>query len=724
MTDLVHPDFRETVRQRQAEIARTGAPAPRIEERLMGVDGREIVAEVAATQVRFGGEPALQLALQDVTRRHAAEAALRQSEAKYRHLASVVSDVIWVLDVGTGLFQYVSPSVERVLGFRVDDVIGAGVDRVLAPADAARVGGLIADRVSEFAAAERDGVVLPPVTLEVDQLRREGPPVPTEVVATSVVNPTTGRIEIHGITRDITERRRQAEDLARSRRNLNEAQRLAGLGSFEYDVRRHTLYWSDGLLRIFGITRGEFGGTMATYYSRVHPDDLARIQAEIAHAFETGFEGDMEHRLIRADGEVRHVVNTVAVEREHGVPVRAYGSVKDVTEERRSAAEQVRLEAQLLQAQKMESVGRLAGGVAHDFNNMLGVILGHLELALEQVPSGAPIRGDLEAIRKAAEHSADLTRQLLAFARKQTVTPKVLDLNETVGGTLKMIATLIGENIRLEWRPGSPLWPVRIDPSQVEQIVTNLCVNARDAIGLAGAVTVATENLSLGEDAARRANASAGDYATLTVIDNGSGMDAETAAHVFEPFFTTKGSGGGTGLGLATVYGAVTQNGGFVEVRSEPGAGTTFTVALPRHLGTADAEHALPAVPPAAPGRETILLVEDEPALLTLAERLLAAQGHTVLAAGSPAEALRLAREHRGDIHLLLTDVVMPEMNGRDLARNLLAMFPRMRRLFMSGYTADVIAHHSIVEPGVHFIQKPFRRDGLLAAVRTALDAD
>ncbi len=396
----------------------------------------------------------------------------------------------------------------------------------------------------------------------------------------------------------------------------------------------------------------------------------------------------------------------------------------DITERKKAEEEQAKLEAQLQQAQKMESVGRLAGGVAHDFNNMLGLIIGHAELALERVDPTHPLQTDLQEIRKAAERSANLTRQLLAFARKQTIEPKVLDLNETVESMLRMLQRLIGEDIELKWQPEANLWPVKIDPSQLDQTLANLCVNSRDAISGVGKLTIETANTSFDEDySATHAGFVPGEYVRLTVSDSGCGMDKETLLHLFEPFFTTKGMGKGTGLGLAMVYGIVKQNRGFINVYSEPEQGTAFTIYLPRHLG--ETEKTLPQGKhePALRGQETILLVEDEPDILSLTMMLLERQGYTVLAASTPNEALRLAQEYVGEIHLLMTDVVMPEMNGRDLAKTLLDLYPHLKRLFTSGYTADVIAHHGVLDEGVHFIQKPFSIRSLAAKVRDALDS-
>jgi signal transduction histidine kinase len=400
------------------------------------------------------------------------------------------------------------------------------------------------------------------------------------------------------------------------------------------------------------------------------------------------------------------------------VAIRAAGEF----ERRQTETEKAYLQSQLMQAQKMESVGRLAGGVAHDFNNMLGVILGHVEMAQELVEPAGQLFEDLDEIKKAARRSADLTRQLLAFARKQTISPRVLDLNETVEGLLKMLRRLIGENVDLVWLPGQDLGPVKIDPTQVDQILANLTVNARDAIDGIGRITIETGNAVLDEEnCAEHMGSVPGSYVMLSIGDDGCGMDRTVQEHIFEPFFTTKEVGRGTGLGLATTYGIVKQNGGFIKVRSAPGQGSIFRIYLPRHVGRRSAIDSGGGAERAQKGQETILLVEDEPANLNLGKRMLEKLGYRVLAAGTPGEALRLAEHNSGEIDLLLTDVVMPEMNGRDLSNRLLSLYPGLKRLFMSGYTANVIADHGEIDEGVYFIQKPFSRLELSRKVREAL---
>jgi nitrogen-specific signal transduction histidine kinase/ActR/RegA family two-component response regulator len=404
-----------------------------------------------------------------------------------------------------------------------------------------------------------------------------------------------------------------------------------------------------------------------------------------------------------------------------GVPS-ILGLSRDISDQKQAEREKKEMELKMRHVQKMEAVGQLAGGVAHDFNNMLGVILGHTELALLRLEKGEPLRSRLEDIQQAALRSADLTRQLLAFARKQTIAPKVLDLNTTIEGMLKLLRRLIGEDVDLLWKPGHEIWPIKMDPSQIDQILVNLCVNSRDAIRGCGKVIIETGTASFDEDYCdHHAGFVVGDHVLLSVSDDGLGMDAETVSHIFEPFFTTKALGKGTGLGLATVYGIVKQNNGFINVYSEPGQGTTFKIYLPGQRG-------LPVgvVDDAADqmcwlGNETILLVEDEPAILQMTNLMLSRLGYTVLAAATPGEAIRLAHKHRGRIDLLMTDVVMPEMNGRELAENLRSHDPDLKRLFMSGYTANVIAHHGVLDQGVHFIQKPFSLKDLGGKLREAL---
>jgi PAS domain S-box-containing protein len=388
--------------------------------------------------------------------------------------------------------------------------------------------------------------------------------------------------------------------------------------------------------------------------------------------------------------------------------------VRDITERKQAETEKEKLQSQLIQSQKMESVGRLAGGIAHDYNNMLGVILGHSDLAILKAREHPLLLDHLKEIHNAAQRSAELTQQLLAFARRQTIAPKILDLNAAITATLQMLRLLIGENIELDWLPGTDTYPVKIDPSQFDQLLMNLCINARDAISKTGRICIETRKMTVDEAyRTKKLFFDPGDYAVLIVSDNGSGMEREIQAKIFEPFFTTKNMGQGTGLGLATVYGIVKQNNGFINVYSEPGHGTTFSIYLPLQSTLAIPTPQMTAENIPSLKNKTILVVEDERDLLDICKTMLRDLGYNVLAACTPEEAIKLAVEFAGKIDLLITDVVMPGMNGRELQAHIKKNNAEMKCLFMSGYTSNVISHHGVLDQGVHFIQKPFNLKGL-----------
>jgi signal transduction histidine kinase/ActR/RegA family two-component response regulator len=399
--------------------------------------------------------------------------------------------------------------------------------------------------------------------------------------------------------------------------------------------------------------------------------------------------------------------------------------VVDVTDRKRAEAEREALQARLAQSQKLEAVGQLAGGVAHDFNNMLLAALNNVALARDELPAGHPAIEHLEEIASVSHRSASLTRQLLTYARKQAIAPVMLDLNTEIGGMLKMLRRLIGEDIDLVWRPGADLWNVKADPSQIDQILVNLSANARDAMAGPGTLTVETANVTVAAaDASRHGGAQPGDYVVLTVNDTGHGMDAETLQHIFEPFYTTKGVGKGTGLGLATVFGILRQNSGFAHVESEPGRGATFRILLPRSIEAAPAPAAVRAPEPAQQpgGSETILLVEDERPIRISTQRLLERLGYRVLSAESPEEAIAQQGAFEGAIDLLLTDVTMPKMTGIELAEVMRELRPGLRCIAMSGYTANIIAQGGASAEGIRFLSKPFTRETLARTVREVLD--
>ena len=406
----------------------------------------------------------------------------------------------------------------------------------------------------------------------------------------------------------------------------------------------------------------------------------------------------------------------------HGTPM-IVSSARDITERKQAEVEREKLHSQLNHVQKMESVGRLAGGVAHDFNNMLGVILGYAEMAMDKIDNNHPIFNNLKEIHNAGLRSADITRQLLAFARKQTIAPKVIDLNPSIEGILKMLRRLIGEDVALVWKPGNDLWTVKVDSSQLDQILANLCVNAQDAISDVGTITIETSNFVFGEEYCKKGvYFVAGEYVMLAVSDTGCGMDKTILENIFEPFFTTKDIGKGTGLGLATVYGIVKQNNGFINVYSEPGRGTTFKIYLPRHINNMDEAKTEETSNPAKGGNEKILLVEDEPTIMNMTSTMLQLLGYSVTAVGTPGEAIQIVEDFDDKIDLLIADLIMPEMNGKHLSEKLLIKQPKMQVLFMSGYTANVIVHRGVLNEGVNFIQKPFSKKDLAAKVRMILD--
>ncbi|MDQ1334484.1 MAG: two-component system, cell cycle sensor histidine kinase and response regulator CckA [Thermodesulfobacteriota bacterium] len=523
-----------------------------------------------------------------------------------------------------------------------------------------------------------------------------------------------------GMGIDISQRKEMEKALQESEKRFRDLYDEAPVGYFEYDLKGNIARVNRTELKMLGYTAEEMIGQPCWKFI-VEEEARGQILEKLAatrppaHGFE---------RTYRCkDGTTFHVLfedRVLTDEDGHITGIRT--TIQDITERKRAEAEKERLQAQLIQAQKMESVGRLAGGVAHDFNNMLSIILGYGENLLEEFKEGDPLRKDVQQILEAAKRSAALTRQLLAFARKQIISPRVLDLNDTVEDMLRMLRRLIGEDIHLVWSPGHALWRINMDPTQMDQILANLLVNARDAIPGVGKVTIQTQNVTL--DAvycAAHEGASAGDHVLLAVSDDGCGMDPAVLDHLFEPFFTTKEVGKGTGMGLPTVYGIVKQNNGFIEVQSEPGKGTTVAIYLPRVGGEADEEGETDTGEMPRGHGETVLLVEDEEALLEMGKAMLERFGYKVFTANMPEEALGLARENVEEIHLLMTDVVMPQMNGEELARRLREIRPNLRCLFMSGYTADVIAHRGTLDKGVHFIQKPFTLNGLAVKVRKVL---
>jgi two-component system, cell cycle sensor histidine kinase and response regulator CckA len=677
-------------------------------------DGSTFPARLDSIRMEAGGgTPVARTAVTDIAEQRRAAEAVRESEEKYRTVADFTYDWEYWIDPN-GHLLYVSPSCERVTGYRREEFqndpglmlsIIHPDDRAAFASHLCRHDIPVAGPPLDFRIVTRDG--------EERWINHRCLP----------VNGTGGRYLGRRVSnRDITDRKRAEGALRKSEAQLRAILDATPFPIALVDVQDDKIdFWSRSALTLFGHT----APTAEEWYHIAYPDPdyrrevRARWKPSLEEAQRSGQAVNTgEYQIACRNGSIR-VCELYAAFLEDRLVV----TFNDVTERKRAEEERGKLHAQLQQAQKMESVGRLAGGVAHDFNNMLGVILGNVEVALGQVHPSHSLYACLQEIQEASKRSAALTRQLLAFARRQTVAPKVLDLNETVDGMLKMLRHLIGEDIELVWLPGKTMWPVKIDPSQIDQMLANLCVNARDATAGVGKLTIETGTAAFDDaQCADHAGLVPGEYVLLAVSDSGCGMSQETLSHLFEPFFTTKEMGKGTGLGLATVFGIVKQNNGYITVSSEPDQGTTFKIYLPRHQGRTEAPQTRGPAELVCRGRETILLVEDEPAVLRITKTILERSGYTVLAASTPGEAIGLAEERLGEVHLLMTDVIMPEMNGRDLAKRLMSSRPSLKLLFVSGYTADVIASQGMLDAGVNFIQKPFSMRDLAARVRQTLD--
>jgi hypothetical protein len=523
------------------------------------------------------------------------------------------------------------------------------------------------------------------------------------------------------VQRVIDERRLQDEKraaevaLEEAEERTRFAMEAARVGVWETDLRTGVMTWSETLEALHGLPAGTFGGTSQAFLDCIHPDDRETVRTALDEATGRRIDAHILYRTKWPDGMVHWINGTgKTFYDEAGTPLRAAGIALDVTGRHI-------LEEQYRQSQKVEAIGQLAGGIAHDFNNLLTAIHGYSQLLSDELGPESVHQKDLGEIRRAAERASSLTRQLLAFSRRQILDPRVLDLRDSVRGLESMLRRLIGENIAVVVRMTDEEARVKADPGQLEQIVLNLTLNARDAMPEGGSLFLEVMNVELNEAYARQHVATkAGRYVMLGVSDTGIGMDAATQQRIFEPFFTTKPEGQGTGLGLSTVYGVVKQSGGNIWVYSEPGRGSTFKVYFPRVDELADQ----PAVPIAADvltGSETILVVEDEPGVRQLVQKILERYGYHLLVAATPREAIDLAQGYSERIDLLMSDVVLPEMSGRSLAQQIVATRPEMRVLFMSGYTDDAIVHHGVLDPGTPFLQKPFTPDALVRKVRSVL---
>jgi PAS domain S-box-containing protein len=633
-----------------------------------------------------------------------AEEARRQGEERFRALIEHGADAV-ALVAPDGTLLFASHSIERLLGFAPAELVGhPGFERVH-PDDAPRLH-----------AALRDIIASPgtPASLELRWRHKDGSWRHIDAVAVDrLAEPAVGAIVVN--FRDVSERRTAEAALRESEERYRTL--VEGVRDIIFALSREGTIASlnPAFETITGLRREEWVGQ--PFERLVHPEDLPLALELLGRVVRGELRPASQFRVRTAKGDYRVGEFSATPQLHEGRLVGILGIGRDVTE-------RVQLEQQLRQAQKMEAVGRLAGGIAHDFNNILTAITGYADLLLEDLGATDPRRQDADEIHKAADRAAGLTRQLLAFSRQQVLQPTVLEVNKLVSDLEKMLRRLLGEDVELGTRLAPTTGRVKADPGQLEQVIMNLAVNARDAMPNGGKLTLETGNVDLDEAyAADHYPARAGPFVLLAVSDTGIGMSEETQAHMFEPFFTTKEKGKGTGLGLATVYGIIKQSGGFIWVYSEVGHGTTFKLYLPRVEELAE-RASQPAQAPAraARGTETVLVVEDEAPVRSVARQVLERHGYTVLEAPSAEAALDIATRYSGTIHLLLTDVVMPGLNGRELASRLATLRPDARVIFMSGYTGDAVTRHGVLEPGSAYVQKPFTPDAIARKVREVLD--
>ena len=673
---------------------------------LVGNDGTSFSQEDEDLVVALSGQLGRILELEyEILGRQQVEAALREERDRAQQYLDIAEVILLALDL-EGRITLVNRYACSILGWTVQELIGRNFIETCVP-----------PRLRSETERKLRAVLAGPEVSVVDNaiITRSGEEHLIEWHNTLLRDDEGRVVSTLSSGTDITQRNQAVEALRTAEERMRFALQSASVGIWDQDFAAGVLRWSETLEAQYGLQPGTFGGTFEAFAERIHPDDRAAVLATVDQAMKQGTDFSVEHRAVLPDGTVRWMsgVGRVFLD-DQGRPIRAVGISLDVTE--RHA-----LEAQFQQAQKMEAVGRLAGGVAHDFNNLLTAILGYCELLLDGIDPADPRQGDIAEIQKAGLSAAGLTRQLLAFSRKEIIQPTLLDMNAVVGGMRAMLGRLIGEDVRIVLALRPHLASVKSDRGQLEQIVMNLAVNARDAMPRGGTLTIETANVELDENYPRTHLAvQPGPYVVLTVTDSGTGMSREVQARLFEPFFTTKAVGKGTGLGLATVHGIVTRSGGTVNVYSEAGRGTSIKVYLPRADVAAEVAEVPAAVALPAGGVQTVLVVEDEEGLRELTRRLLERQGYTVLTAEGADEAVRLFEENPS-IDVLLTDVVMPGASGPELTLRLVEKSPGLKVIYMSGYTEDAIVHHEVLNPGIAFLHKPFTSESLGRKLREVL---
>ena len=629
---------------------------------------------------------------------------LRRATERLRSYVALSPLAIFVADAN-GTYVDANPAACRMLGYSLDELLELGIRDVQSaqPPD---------PTPESFLELKKNGHV----SIEVDLKHKDGHLVRTALTAVSL-----SQDRFMAFVEDITTRKHAEEQLRQSEARFRTLFENAPLGYQSLDASGNLLEVNETWCRLLGYRKDDVLGRNFSEFLR---KDFAEVFAENFPKFKgVGYILGIEFEMIRGDGrEILVSFDGRIGRKDDGTFKQTHCVLADISARKREQDEKELLEQQLRQAQKMEAIGQLAGGVAHDFNNMLSTIIGNAELAMSDLPQGDPLRGPLGEISRASDRAAELTRQLLAFSRKQLIEPRVVDLNALLQGLQTMLPRLIGEDIILKTGSRNLRGKIRIDPGQLEQIVLNLAINARDAMPEGGELSIETVDVMLDEEfCVRHAGLEPGAHAKLVVKDTGSGMSTEVLDRIFEPFFTTKELGRGTGLGLATVFGIVKQNDGWIDVDSRVGAGSTFTLYFPC---VADEQGVSPAMeyPAPAGGRETVLVVEDEKMVRTLVEKRLIRLGYNVLTASSGEDAIALSDSHDGPIDLLFTDVIMPHMNGRELANELSTSRPQLKVLFTSGYARDLITHRDVLDKGVRFIPKPYRIAVLAQRIRDALE--
>lgn len=649
-----------------------------------------------------------------------AETLLRTEQEKQRARDEIRATLYGIADgvIATdtqGLITRMNPTAEQLTGWQESEALGKPVKdvyRVLRERTGQEAELLVEKVLREGTSATLNNNLL--------LLDREGKQRPI-ADSGAPIRDTSGQISgVVLVFRDQSAQRAQAKALAESAKRYSDLVEEINDFVWEIDTELRYTYASKRAEPLLGYQPEELIGTRWTSLL-VQPSP-----ANGANPFRPDKPAQqLNHEYRKHDGGTVPLESSVApVLDQHGQLSGYRGISRDISERARAMAEQARLQAELLQSQKLETMGRLAGGIAHDFNNMLTVICSYVDLMLNEIDEDHPFHRRLADVHHAAQHSAELTRQLLMFARRQLVVPKILDINQTLTDSLRMLQRLIGEDIELIWTPGANIWPVKMDATQLGQVLANLAVNARDAIDGQGRIEITTANISRQpEQEHPDAAASGADWVCLTFKDSGCGMDEATLTQIFEPFFTTKDPSKGTGLGLSSVYGIIRQNKGFIEAHSQPGDGTIFAIHLPRSMQAAETIPSKQQPSESVPNA-TILLVDDEAAILEIGTFILTQQGYTVLTASSPTKALMVSQEYTGSIDLLITDIIMPEMNGRELAEQILATRPQIKTLYISGYTADIISPHGVLEMGMQFLEKPFSMKSLRQRVHEVLHQD